>query len=267
MEAWLGGLADLPVIWLGTIAALAAGLATGVGALPIFFTRNISRRVQNTLLGFGAGVMLAATSFSLLIPGIEHAEELSGSTVTAALIVCTGMFLGGGFVRLADAWIPHEHFFVGPEGSDSETLRRIWLFVIAITIHNYPEGLAVGVGFASDDVSQAMALAIGIGLQNMPEGLAVALALAGEGYTLRRSFTVALASGLVEPVGGLMGAGIVTIASSLLPWGMAFAAGAMLYVISGEIIPESHQGGYAKSATAGVMVGFVVMMFLDVTLG
>lgn len=256
-----------PVIWVGTVASLAAGLATGVGALPIFFTRSISKQAQNEMLGFGAGVMLAATSFSLLVPGIDAAVDMGSSTMAAALIACAGMLLGAGFVWGADATLPHEHFAVGPEGARNETLRRIWLFVFAITIHNFPEGLAVGVGFAGDEVRTAVALAVGIGLQNLPEGLAVALALTGEGYARRRAFLVALLTGLVEPVGGLLGAGVVSVASSLLPWGMAFAAGAMLYVISGEIIPESHRGGQAKRATAAVVVGFVVMLFLDVTLG
>lgn len=266
MEQWIAGLDGVSVIWLGSIASLLAGLATGIGALPIFFARSISRDLQDSLLGFGAGVMLAATSFSLLVPGIEHAFERTGSSLIAGSIACAGLVLGAGFVRGADAWLPHEHFTTGPEGAHSESLRRIWLFVFAITIHNFPEGLAVGVGFAGEDIRQAVALATGIGLQNLPEGLAVALALTGEGYARGRAFLIALLTGLVEPVGGLLGVAIVSIASSLLPWGMAFAAGAMLYVISGEIIPESHRGAQAKRATAAVVGGFVVMLFLDVTL-
>lgn len=256
-------LSSVPVPVLGFAASLAAGLATGVGALPVLFTRNISQRFQDVMLGFGAGVMLAATSFSLIVPAIEA----SGDGVKGALIVAAGMGLGGLFLYLMDKYSPHEHFIKGPEGSDAVNLKRIWLFVIAITLHNFPEGLAVGVGFGGGDISNGMSLAIGIGLQNMPEGLVVALALATEGYTIGTALLIALLSGLVEPVGGLLGAGLVTIASPLLPWGLAFAAGAMLFVISDEIIPESHRKGFENEATFGVMFGFVVMMVMDVALG
>ena len=253
----------LSILMLGFLASLAAGLATGVGALPILLTRNISQRAQDVMMGFGAGVMLAATSFSLIIPAIEAAP---GPTAGAA-IVAGGMALGGAFLWLADRFFPHEHFIKGREGSEAKNLRRIWLFVIAITLHNFPEGLAVGVGFGGGDVQGGTALAIGIGLQNLPEGLVVALALVSEGYSVWRSLLVALCTGLVEPIGGALGVGVVAFSRPLLPWGLAFAAGAMLFVISDEIIPESHRKGYEKEATFGVMVGFIVMMVLDVSLG
>ncbi|MDH5299329.1 MAG: ZIP family metal transporter, partial [Desulfobulbaceae bacterium] len=227
------------------------------------FYHRISPRVEDGLLGFGAGVMLAATSFSLIIPAIDHA----GSGVAAAFIVAGGMLLGGLFLFLSDHFAPHEHFIVGPQGADLGRLKRIWLFVIAITIHNFPEGLAVGVGFGGNDLANGLTLAIGIGLQNMPEGLVVALALLREGYSMRYSLMASLLTGLVEPVGGLIGAGVVSVAAPLLPWGLAFAAGAMLYVVSDEIIPESHRRGHEDEATFGVMIGFIVMMLLDVTLG
>jgi len=146
-------------------------------------------------------------------------------------------------------------------------LEAIWLFVIAITIHNFPEGLAVGVGFGSGDVGNGIALAIGIGLQNMPEGLAVALALLGEKYTRRVAFLVALLTGLVEPIGGFLGLFLIQWMQWILPYGLAFAAGAMLFVISDEIIPETHRSGFERLATYAVVVGFLVMMFLDNTLG
>lgn len=147
------------------------------------------------------------------------------------------------------------------------SLKRVWLFIMAIAIHNFPEGLAVGVGFGGGDVANGIALAIGIGLQNMPEGLVVALSLLTEKYSRRTAFLISLITGLVEPLGGVIGAGAVTLVQPIFPIAMGFAAGAMLFVISDEIIPESHRLGYEKAATAGVMVGFVLMMFLDVTLG
>lgn len=250
-------------IWLvGALFSLFAGLATGIGALPIFFTRKVSDKLQDILMGFGAGVMLAATSFSLIVPGLKAA----GYGVNGALIIVFGILLGGIFLYLADKVIPHEHFIKGHEGIDLVKLKRMWLFIFAITIHNFPEGLAVGVGFGSGDIANGITLAIGIGLQNMPEGLVVALALLAHKYSLAKSFVIALATGLVEPIGGLLGAGIVTIFEPLLPWGLAFAAGAMLFVISDEIIPESHRKEFAKQATFGLMIGFVIMLFLDVVL-
>lgn len=260
-------LKDVPIIYLGAAASLVAGAATGLGALPVLFTRNISGKAQDVMLGFGAGVMLAATSFSLIVPGIETAIEDTGSAPLSALIVTFGILLGGVFLWASDKYSPHEHFITGPEGSDPRNIKRLWLFIIAITLHNFPEGLAVGVGFGGGDIPGGVALATGIGLQNIPEGLVVALALLREKYPLRDALVIPLLTGLVEPVGGVMGAGVVTVARPLLPLGLAFAAGAMLFVISDEIIPESHRKGFEKEATAGVMVGFVVMMFLDVTLG
>jgi len=267
MDALVQEFTDISVIWLGIIASLAAGTATGLGSIPVLFTQKISVRAQDTMLGFGAGVMLAATSFSLIIPGIEAATQNTGSSNLAAVITVLGILLGGVFLYLGDRYLPHEHFIKGKEGADRAKLRRIWLFIIAITLHNFPEGMAVGVGFGSGDIRNGLVLAIGIGLQNIPEGLVVALALISHHYSKGFSCGIALLTGLVEPIGGALGAGVVHIFLPLLPWGLAFAAGAMLYVISHEIIPESHRKGYELEATFGVLVGFVLMMFLDVTLG
>jgi len=247
----------------GLIGSTVAGLATGVGALPAVFARNLSRATQNILLGFGAGVMLAATSFSLIVPAIKA----GGGRLPGALVVAAGMIIGGLFLWGADRILPHEHFINGPEGSDPKRLRRIWLFVIAIVIHNFPEGLAVGVGFGGGNFREGLSLAIGIGLQNMPEGLVVALALIGEKYSVGRALLIALFSGLVEPIGGALGAGVMSVFGGLLPWGLAFAGGAMLYVVSDEIIPEIHSEGKSSRATWGLVGGFIVMMLLDVTLG
>ena len=255
------------LIWTGFLASLAAGAMTGVGALPVFLPFRISARAQDVLLGFAAGVMLAASAFSLIVPGLEAAAADYGGKLPAALAVGAGILLGAVALWLINERVPHEHFILGREGVMSTSLRRIWLFVIAITLHNFPEGLAVGVVYGSGDLGSASALAIGIGLQNVPEGLAVALALYGEDYSRGQAFTAALLTGMVEPVGGLIGVSAVTVAAPLLPWGLAFAAGAMIFVISSEIIPVTHREGYELEGTFGLMVGFVVMMVLDTTLG
>ena len=254
-------------ILLGFLGSLVAGLLTGLGAVPVLFGRAPSRAVRDMLLGFAAGVMLAASFFSLIIPGLEAAEARYGAGAVPAGIIVVAILIGMGAVALLNELLPHEHFKSGREGPAAESLRRIWLFIVAITIHNFPEGLAVGVGFGADGLTGGLPLAIGIGLQNAPEGLAVAVALLGEGYSRLRAWSVAALTGLVEPVGGLIGAGIISVSQPLLPWGLAFAAGAMLYVISHEIIPETHRAGHQNKATAGLAVGLAIMLFLDVTLG
>lgn len=259
----LGAISTWPIPVLGAVASLAAGLATGVGALPVLFFRNISRRAQDIMMGFGAGVMLAAASFSLIIPAVEAV----GGGWSGAFVVAAGMILGAAFLWLSDEFSPHEHFIKGPEGVNARDLKRVWLFIIAITLHNFPEGLAVGVGFGGGDIANGMTLAIGIGLQNMPEGLVVALSLLTLKYSMKTAIGLALLTGLVEPIGGILGAGVVSVFEPILPWGLAFAAGAMLFVVSDEIIPESHRKGFEKEATLGVMIGFVVMMLLDIGLG
>lgn len=181
------------IIWLGSVASLVAGLATGVGALPVLFTRRISDRFLDILLGFAAGVMLAATSFSLLVPSVE----LGGSWVAVL-----GLLLGAVVLHLIDRFIPHFSPAFGVEGPPSR-LSRVWLFVLAITIHNFPEGLAVGVSFGSGDVAAGFVIATAIGLQNMPEGLAVAVPLVREGYSRRRALGYGTLTGLVEPLGGV----------------------------------------------------------------
>jgi ZIP family zinc transporter len=231
------------------------------------FIREVSTRLQNTLLGFAAGVMLSASFFSLILPGLAYAEADLGSRIGAVLVVSAAVLLGAGVLFWLNRRIPHEHFILGPSGGDPRTLRRIWLFVIAITLHNVPEGLAVGVGFGSGDLSKATTLAIGIGLQNVPEGLAVATALVSQKYSRLSAAAIATATGLVEPIGGLLGVTAVTISQPLLPWALAFAAGAMIFVISSEIIPETHRKGAKIESTFGLMIGFVIMMTLDVVLG
>lgn len=277
----LGYLEKCSPVLIGILASLAAGLATGLGAIPIFFTRNISRKVLDALLGAAAGVMLAATFFSLIVPALEK----GGAGVRGAGITLIGILVGGYFIDVVDQFFPDTNLLShaidgGGNGKDkanplsglfkkmSPEMRKIWLFIIAITIHNFPEGLAVGVGFGDGDIVNGLSLAIGIGLQNMPEGLAVALPLIRQGWKPGKAFMVALATGLVEPLGGLLGVTLVQIARSFLPFVLAFAAGAMLFVISHEIIPEAQsQEAHSKLSAHILLIGFVIMMFLDNTLG
>ena len=258
---------DLSPIMLGTLGSLAAGLLTAVGAVPVLFGRVPARQTRDMALGFAAGVMLAASFFSLIIPALDAAAPDYATKAAPAAIVCIGILLGMGAVAWLNDRLPHEHFRTGREGPEALALRRVWLFIIAITIHNFPEGLAVGVGFGAHGLAGGLPLAIGIGLQNAPEGLAVAVALLGEGYGRWRAWSIAGLTGLVEPLGGIIGAGIITLSQPLLPWGLAFAAGAMLYVISHEIIPETHRSGHQDRATLGLAIGLVLMLFLDVWLG
>jgi zinc transporter, ZIP family len=254
------------IILLGLIGSLAAGLMTSIGALPVLFDRRPSERTRDVLLGFAAGVMLSASFFSLIVPSLEASEDIYGAGVLPAAIAVGGILIGAGTLAVLNEVLPHQHFVQGREGPAATSLRRVWLFVFAIAIHNFPEGMAVGVGFGGGNVANGVTLAIGIGLQNVPEGLAVAVALRGEGFSRWRAFAIASLTGLVEPVGGLLGVGAVTIVQPLLPWALTFAAGAMLYVISHEIIPETHRRGFQKQATAGLIAGLVIMLFLDVTL-
>ncbi len=257
----------MDIILIGSLASLGAGLMTGVGAVLVLFGRQITRRANDALLGFAAGVMLSASYFSLILPGIDAGTEVYGGLVAAAFVAAGGIVLGALAVALLNEALPHEHFVTGHEGGEGAGLSKVWLFVLAITIHNFPEGMAVGIGFGGGDVSNGMSLATGIGLQNAPEGLAVAVALRGQGYGRVRSFLIALATGLIEPVGGLIGVWAVHVSIYILPWGLTFAAGAMLYIISHEIIPEIHRYGNQNAATTGLTVGVVLMMLLDVILG
>ena len=251
----------------GFLGGLVAAAATTAGAVPALVGRSMSQRTGDTMLGFAAGVMLSASYFSLILPGIAAAEALHGSLVLAALIAGCGIALGAGFVGWLNATLPHEHFLTGREGGDAARLARIWLFVLAITIHNFPEGLSIGVAFGGGDLPNGLSVMTGISLQDIPEGLAVAVALVGQGYSRRRAFLVTLLTGIVEPVGSLIGAAAITLSAGLLPWGLTFAAGAMLYIISHEILPETHRNGHQNRATAGLIFGLILMMVLDVTLG
>jgi ZIP family zinc transporter len=250
----------------GLLGSLVAGLATGLGAVPIFLRSEWSKNSQRLMLATAGGMMLGATFFSLLQPALGLVRERGATTAGAAATLGLGIGLGAAALWLAHALLPHEHFTKGREGRSGPLLGRNWLVVLAIALHNLPEGLSVGVAYGGP-AATGHAVMLSIAAQNMPEGLAVAAALIADGVPRGRSFLIALATGLVEPVGGLVGAFAVSVSAALLPWGLAFAAGAMLFVVSGEVLPETHVEGRERSATCAVIVGFVLMMALALLLG
>ncbi|GAB4355422.1 MAG: ZIP family metal transporter [Methylohalobius crimeensis] len=248
---------------VGFFASVLAGLATVLGALPAVIFKQISFRTVNFMMGMAAGIMLAATAYSLVEPGVEYGNELWPGW--GVYVVVAGILIGAWFLDWAERTIPHDLF----EGEQdvAAALRKVWIFVAAITIHNFPEGLSVGVSYGGGDWSNGTLLAIAIGAQNIPEGMAVALPLIGIGYKPWKAVGIAMISGLVEPIGGLLGVTMVTVFEVLLPVAMGFAAGAMLFVIAYEIIPEFHSVERSRRAVFGVLIGFAVMTVLETTLG
>jgi len=246
---------------------------TALGAGWVFLAKDVSRRMLDVMLGFAAGVMIAASFWSLLAPAIQMAE---GGLLPAWFPAVTGFLAGGIFLRGIDMVLPHLHIWA--KSDEAEGIKTSWkkavLLVLAITLHNIPEGMAVGVafgaaasGYPGAGFAGAVALAIGIGLQNFPEGMAVAVPLRREGMSRIKSFWYGQLSGVVEPIAGVFGAFAVLVAQPLLPYALSFAAGAMIFVVVEEVIPESQNGKHADLATMGAMVGFAVMMLLDVALG
>lgn len=273
MIDWLNGFSPVMQAFIGTIFTWSV---TALGAALVFFFKKINKDVLNGMLGFASGVMIAASFWSLLAPGIEMAEELGQTSWLTAAIG----FLGGGlFLFAVDKLLPHLHR--GMDTSNAEGIKTSWqrsvLLVLAITLHNIPEGLAVGVAFGavgyglpSATMGGAVALAIGIGLQNFPEGAAVSIPLRREGFSRGKAFLYGQASGIVEPISGVIGALAVMSMRPILPYALTFAAGAMIYVVVEELIPEGkeiEEGGHSDIATLGVLAGFTVMMILDVALG
>jgi len=244
-----------------------AALATALGALPALFVREISVRWEDIMLGFGAGVMAAAASFSLILPGVDAGTEILGSKPAGAAIVAAGLVLGALFLLLADKAVPHEHLSAGRHGPDWMHLRRVWLMVFAIALHNFPEGMAIGVGFSGGDTSVGVPLAAAIAIQDIPEGLVVAVALRTVAYAPWQAALAGALTGLAEPLGAIIGVALTSGFAPLYPAGLGFAAGAMLWVVSHEIIPETHRKGHEQAATLGLIGGFVVMMMLDTALG
>lgn len=244
---------------------------TALGAAMVFFFKSINRKVLDAMLGFAAGVMIAASFWSLLAPSIEMAEASGAVKWVPPLI---GFLLGGAFLKLADSLMPHLHQGAEAQEGIKTSWHRSVLLVTAITLHNIPEGLAVGVAFGavaaglpSATIAGAGALALGIGLQNFPEGAAVSIPLRREGMSRWKSFVYGQASGLVEPIAGVAGAALVLAMQPILPYALAFAAGAMIYVVVEELIPEAQTSGNSDIATMGTLLGFAVMMLMDVALG
>lgn len=248
------------------LGGTAAALATALGTVPVLLSQRFSQRTHDAMLGFGAGVMLAACSFSLIIPALAAAKANGAGGWGASASVGGGILMGALLLWLMDRIVPHEHFIKGLEGAEARAIKRAWLFVFAIALHNLPEGLAIGVAFGGADASAALALTTGIAIQDVPEGMVVALALRTVGYGRGTAAGLGVLSGFIEPIAAVAGAALVTASAAALPWGLAAAGGAMLYVISHEIIPESHRKGHEAFATGGLMLGFVVMMILDTAL-
>ncbi|HOB45284.1 MAG TPA: ZIP family metal transporter [Zoogloea sp.] len=259
-----GGGEPLRLAMLGGLAGFGA---TALGALAGVVLRRLSARAEDSLLGFAAGMMLAASSFSLILPGLAAAKEMTGSGALGALTVVGGMALGVLLMLGLDRFTPHEHDSSGPCGPGCERIGRVWLFVLAITLHNLPEGMAIGVSFAQGDMGVGLPLTGAIAIQDIPEGLAVVMALRAAGVKAWPAVLLAGASGLMEPLGSLFGAGIAGGLALAYPVGLGLAAGAMIFVVSHEVIPETHRNGHQTSATLGLMAGFAVMMFLDTALG
>jgi zinc transporter, ZIP family len=242
-------------------------LATAIGAVPALFFTQISQKLEDSMLGFAAGMMLAASAFSLLLPGIKAGEQLTGNATAGGALVIFGMAIGVALMLGLDRFTPHEHMSGGPCGPGHERCGRAWLFVFAIALHNFPEGMAIGVGFAQGDFSVGFPLTTAIALQDIPEGLAVAVTLRAVGFRSLYSVLMAAATGLFEPIGAMLGVSLAGGFMLAYPIGLGLAGGAMIFVVSHEVIPETHRSGHQTLATIGLMIGFALMMFLDTTLG
>ena len=264
----------LSPVWQALIATTFTWLVTALGAATVFFFKQVNRKLLDGMLGFAAGVMIAASYWSLLAPAIEMSRETSN--VPIWFPAAAGFLCGGAFIRMIDLFLPHLH--LGFPVTEAEGVHTKWrrsiLLVLAITLHNFPEGLAVGVAFGAvaanlppATLAGAIALAIGIGIQNFPEGVAVSLPLRAEGVSSVKSFWYGQSSALIEPVAGILGAGAVLLMKPILPYALAFAAGAMIFVVVEELIPESQLSKNTDFATSAAMLGFVIMMILDVALG
>jgi ZIP family zinc transporter len=256
---WFSKIAgDNPIIQ-GLLGGILITFLNMLGAFLIFLWRNVTQRFLDASLGFAAGIMLTASFTSLIIPGIEYGGVIP---------VIIGIVLGVLMLDIGNKTIPHTHFVLGREGIETKRIKAVWLFIFAITLHNMPEGLAVGVGFGSGNLNEALVLMMAIGIQNIPEGFAVSVSAMSAGLGKRFYATfVGIRAGLVEIPLALIGAWAVQSMKPILPYAMGFAAGAMLYVISDEIVPETHRKGHERLATLGTMAGIVVMLYLDVTLG
>ena len=246
------------------LTALGVGGATVIGAIAGFCFKEISHKFSDIVLAFAAGIMLAAAVLGLIIPSLEYGEEMVGWP--AIIITVAGIFLGALVISLLDKLVPHLHKPNGIESEEhqgNERVDKVLLFVLAIAIHNLPEGIAAGVGFGSGNNSEAIMIALGIALQNIPEGMVIIAPMLSAGVSPKKTFLYASLTGLVEVVGTFIGYFAVHMASAILPFALAFAGGTMLYVISDEMIPETHEHGYQRAATYSLLVGFAVMLIMD----
>ena len=245
------------------LTALGVGGATVVGALIGFIFRKLSHRFSDIVLSFAAGVMMAAAVLGLILPSLDYGGDWG------MLITCAGIFAGAVCLNLVDKLVPHLHNLMGTdtEPHQNSQLSKVILFVAAIAIHNLPEGIAAGVSFGTEDTTGALLIAGGIALQNIPEGMVVIGPMLAAGVAPRKTFIIGMLTGLVEVVGTLIGYFAVSVASAILPFALAFAGGTMLYVISDEMIPETHAHGNERGATYALLVGFCLMLVMDVILG
>jgi len=256
---WIVKIAGQNYVLQGLVGGVIITLMNTFGALVVLLKRNVSDRFLDAALGFSAGIMLTASFTSLILPGIEQGGIFP---------VIVGVILGVILLDQADHLVPHLHFIMGPEGHATKRIKAVWLFIIAITLHNMPEGLAVGVGFGSGNLKEAVVLMMAIGLQNIPEGLAASVSALNAGMGARfYASLVGIRAGLVEIPLAVLGAWAVIAMKTILPYAMGFAGGAMLYVISDEIVPETHRKGHERIATLGTMIGVLLMLYLDVALG
>lgn len=245
------------------ITALGVGGATIIGAIIGFCFKKISHSFSDVILSFAAGVMLAAAVLGLILPSVEYGGNLG------LVYAVSGIFVGAICLNLIDKLVPHLHKFVGAESEshNNADLSKVLLFVTAIAIHNLPEGIAAGVGFGSGDVSRALIIAGGIALQNIPEGMVIIAPMLAAGVSVKKTFVCALLTGVVEVIGTLIGYFAVSVSTAILPFALAFAGGTMLYVISDEMIPETHAHGAQRGATYALLAGFCLMLITDVLLG
>ncbi len=246
------------------ITALGVGCATIIGAVIGMFFKNLSHKFSDIILSFAAGVMLSAAILGLIIPSLEYGGKYS------LLITVAGIFTGAAVINVLDKLVPHLHSLVGIESEEHKgnaKINKVLLFVTAIAIHNLPEGIAAGVGFGSGNVSQALLIAGGIALQNIPEGMVIIAPMLSSGVSPKRTFIIAAITGVVEIVGTLIGFFAVSISNAILPFALAFAGGTMLYVVSDEMIPETHAHGAQRGATYALLAGFCLMLISDILLG
>ena len=252
----------------GTLAGVLIGLMTFIGILPLLFFKKIDQKKQDILLGMSGGIMLAATTFSLLLPALEESKQtFLLSAFLTVTIVSLSMLSGIAFIKIVSRYLDFEQYFKTQSNIDVEFARKVWIFIFAITLHNFPEGMAVGMGYGQHDIYKAFSLTLGIGLQDIPEGLAVGLALLSIGYSKKIAILGVAFSGFVETLSAIFGIYTVHAIGYVLPIGLAFAAGAMFYVIIYEIIPDLQKHGNKDIAVNSLIAGFILMMYLDVTLG